>query len=188
MTSLKADAFMAVIPCFDMLMVRRSPERGRRKRVLKEQLRFWNIEESKVVYLRIQIQWNLFYGKLEKWEGTLRRDTPLNSQDAPGTKFEFGTQKGSSRGIIQKGDTHERNPWAPKFEERTPKETLRQEDCARKTAWDVARKIYKLKANDKATFDSSADSGASASLRKHKKNVCLWLIRELQCTCWPRGI
>ena len=39
-TSLKADAFMAVIACFDMLMVRRSPERGRRKRVLKEQLRF----------------------------------------------------------------------------------------------------------------------------------------------------
>ena len=35
-TSLKADAFMAVIACFDMLMVKRSPERGRRKRVLKE--------------------------------------------------------------------------------------------------------------------------------------------------------
>ena len=38
-TSLKADAFMAVIACFDMLMAKRSPARGRRKRVLKEQLR-----------------------------------------------------------------------------------------------------------------------------------------------------
>ena len=65
-TSLKADALMAVIAYFDMLMVRRSPARGRRKRVLEEQLRFRNIEKSKVVYLRIQIQRGLFYGKLEK--------------------------------------------------------------------------------------------------------------------------
>ena len=39
-TCLKADASMAIIACFDMRMVRRSPARGRRVRVLKEQLRF----------------------------------------------------------------------------------------------------------------------------------------------------
>ena len=51
--------------------------------------------------------------------------------------------KGPSLGIIHKGDTHERNPCAPKFEERTPEETSRQEDCARKVAWDFAKKtIY----------------------------------------------
>ena len=40
--------------------------------------------------------------------------------------------KGPSLGIIQKGDTLERNPCASKFEERTLEETSRQEDCARK--------------------------------------------------------
>ena len=39
-TSLKPDAVVATVACFDMLMVRRSPASGRRKRVLKEQLRF----------------------------------------------------------------------------------------------------------------------------------------------------
>ena len=63
-TNLKPDAFMAVIVCFVMLMVR-SPARGRRKRVLKEQLRFSNIEKSKVVFLRILIQRSLSPGKLD---------------------------------------------------------------------------------------------------------------------------
>ena len=39
MTSLETDAFMAIIACIDMVMVRRNPARSRRKRVLKEQLR-----------------------------------------------------------------------------------------------------------------------------------------------------
>ena len=60
--------------------------------------------------------------------------------------------EGPSRGIIQKGDTHERTPCAPK--ERTPEETSRQEDCAREAAWDLANNIYKLKADDKATLYS----------------------------------
>ena len=52
--------------------------RGREKKVLKEQLLFWGKEESKVVYLKIQIQWIEFYGKLETWDWMLRRDTPWN--------------------------------------------------------------------------------------------------------------
>ena len=51
-------------------------------------------------------------------------------------------------------NVNERNLCAPKFEERTPEETSRQEECARKAAWDLASKIYKLKAEDKATFYS----------------------------------
>ena len=66
-------------------------------------------------------------------------------------------RKGPSRGVIQKGEPHERNPCAPNFEERTLEETSRQEDCARKAAWDLARKIFKLKADDKATVNSSVE-------------------------------
>ena len=62
-------------------------------------------------------------------------------------------RKGPSRGIIQKCAPHERSPCAPKFEERSHEETLHQERCARKAAWDFAKKnIYKLKNSDKATF------------------------------------
>ena len=38
--SLPKDAFVAIVAYFDMLMVRGNPARGRKKRVLKEQLRF----------------------------------------------------------------------------------------------------------------------------------------------------
>ena len=106
------------------------------------------------------------------------------------TRYEIRTwdRKGPSRGIIQKSDTHERNPWAPKFEERTPKVSLRQEDCARKAAWDVARKYTSSKPMIKPLFFFCRHSGANASLQKPQKIVCLWLIRELQCTCLARGI
>ena len=38
------------------------------------------------------------------------------------------------------------------FEDRSHEETLIQERCARKAAWDLAKNIYKLKNSDKATF------------------------------------
>ena len=103
-------------------------------------------KRSKAVYLKIQIQWILFYGKLENWDWTLRRGTPWNSQDAPGTKLKFGKKK-QSGGIIQKGELHERNPCAPGFDEQPPEETSRQEDCTSKAAWKLAKKC-KLKAED----------------------------------------
>ena len=66
-------------------------------------------------------------------------------------------KKGPSRGVIRKGEPHERNSGPPKFDERTPEETSRQEAYARKAAWSLARKIYKLKAEDRATFYSPVE-------------------------------
>ena len=43
---------------------------------------------------------------------------------------------GPSQGIIQKCEPQERVPWAPKFEDRTQDETLRQERCARSLGTD----------------------------------------------------
>ena len=39
-----------------------------------------------------------------------------------------------------------------KFGERSHEETLHQERCARKAAWDLAKNVNKLKNSDKATF------------------------------------
>ena len=52
-----------------------------------------------------------------------------------------GTKKtrenGPSRGITQKCERHERSPCATTFEERSQEETLHQERCARRAAWDL---------------------------------------------------
>ena len=78
--------------------------------------------------------------------------TPSNSPRARGTTSKFGKRNGPSQGIIQKCEPHERDPCAPKFEERTQDETLQQERCARRVAWDLAKHVYKLNKTDKATF------------------------------------
>ena len=56
--------------------------------------------------------------------------------------------------MICPGDPHQRNPNAPKFEDRSQQETEWQERCARGDAWRMAKSIPKLKEKDKATFVS----------------------------------
>ena len=100
----------------------------------------------------------------ESWANEIERQ---NSQDA----------------VIPKGGPHERNPCAPKSEERLPEETSRQEECARQAAWDLQKYILMLKAEDKATFYSRVEIKRHRCLSpKTQKSTCLWMIRELQCT------
>ena len=159
-TSLETDAFMAIVACIDMLMVSRNPARGWRKRVLKEQLRFLKEKNVQGCVSR----------NSDPKKSTLRKagQTRLNASAAHALKFSGRTwyeiqildKKRPSRGVIQKGERHERNPCAPNFEERTPEETSRQGVCARKAAWDVARTIYKRKAEEKTTFYSPVEMKA----------------------------
>ena len=65
--------------------------------------------------------------------------------------------KGPSVGKIQIKPRHQRSPYALKFEDWSHEETERQERCAQSKAWDLAKNIFKLKANDKATFFSPAN-------------------------------
>ena len=46
-----------------------------------------------------------------------------------------------SLGTICPGDPHQRNPNAPKFEDRSQEETEWQERCAREAAWKLAKNI-----------------------------------------------
>ena len=59
-------------------------------------------------------------------------------------------KKGPSLGQIQ------RSHHATKFEDRSHEETERPERCAQSKAWDLAKILYMLKENDKATFFSTA--------------------------------
>ena len=64
-----------------------------------------------------------------------------------------------SHGIICPGDPHNRNPNAPKFEDRSSKEeTERQERDAREAAWKMARCILNLKEKHKTTFFSPSEN------------------------------
>ena len=57
---------------------------------------------------------------------------------------------------MQKCEPQERVPWAPKFEERTQNETVRQERCARGAAWNLAKDVCELKKESQDTFYSPA--------------------------------
>ena len=52
----------------------------------------------------------------------------------------------------QKCELRERGHCAPNFEERSQEETLHQERCARRAAWNLAKHIYKLKSAGKTPF------------------------------------
>ena len=60
--------------------------------------------------------------------------------------------------MICAGDPHQRNPNAPKFEDRSQEETEWQERCAREASWKLAKHILKLKEKDKTTFFSPSEN------------------------------
>ena len=65
--------------------------------------------------------------------------------------------KGPSLNKIHVKSSHQRSPYAVKFEDRSQEETERQVRCARGDAWKLAKNIYKLKETEKATFYSPSD-------------------------------
>ena len=65
--------------------------------------------------------------------------------------------KGSSQGVMRHSDPHGRSSHAPKLEDRSAKETLKQERCVCKVAWEMTKSILPLKEKDKATFCSLSE-------------------------------
>ena len=63
-----------------------------------------------------------------------------------------------SLGMICPGDLHQRNPNAPKFEDRSQEETEWQERCARETAWRLAKSMLKLKETNKTAFFTPSEN------------------------------
>ena len=63
-----------------------------------------------------------------------------------------------SLGMICPGDPHQRNPNAPKFEDRSQEETEWQEQGVREAAWKLAKCVLKLKEKNKATFFSPSEN------------------------------
>ena len=60
--------------------------------------------------------------------------------------------------MICPGEPHERNPTAPKFEDRSQEETEWQEQGACEAAWKLAKNVFKLKEQERATFFSPSEN------------------------------
>ena len=63
-----------------------------------------------------------------------------------------------SLGMICLGDLHQRQPNAPKFEDRSQEETEWQEQGAREAAWRLAKSVLNLKERETATFFSPSEN------------------------------
>ena len=131
--SLRLDAHLEEHVSSDMLRRRRSPARSQRKEVRKDQLHYWRILHNWFVYLKILV----------------REKSSLRGKGKLGSKRAVNVSKGTwhqikirerEGGFIQKCEPHERSPCAPKFGEISHEEALHQERCARRVAWDLAKK------------------------------------------------
>ena len=63
-----------------------------------------------------------------------------------------------SLGYICPGEPHQRNPNAPKFEDRSQEETEWQEQGAREAAWRLGKSVLKLKEHERATLFSPSEN------------------------------
>ena len=63
-----------------------------------------------------------------------------------------------SLGMICLGEPHERNPNAPKFDDRSQEETEWQEQGAREAAWKLAKSVQKFKEKNRAAFFSPSEN------------------------------
>ena len=126
-TSMKQHAHMEQSADFDMLRRRRSPARSRRKVV----------GQGSVALVKDSTQLGCVFRDSHPRKSILWKVEQLGSKHT--VKISKGTwhtmkireRKGPSLGVIQKCESHERNPCAPRFEERTQDDTLHKERCAR---------------------------------------------------------
>ena len=82
-----------------------------------------------------------------------------------------------SLGFICPGEPHQRNPNAPKFEDRSLEETEWQEQGAREAAWRLAKKVLKLKEHERATFFSPSKYWClpASTLKPEEREFCCGL-------------
>ena len=87
-------------------------------------------------------------------------DESVSSVHARRVTFYKNVGKRPSLGVIQPSYLHERNFFAPKFEDRTLEDTLAKERWARRAAWDLSKNVHKLRGNldeNRATFFSPSE-------------------------------
>ena len=92
------------------------------------------------------------------------------------TKFRH---QNTSLGYICPGEPHQRSPNAPKFEDRSQEEIELQEQGAREAAWKLAKSVFKLKEQERATFFSPSENRClpAPTLIAEERVICCRLRR-----------
>ena len=126
-----------------------------------------NGDKSAVAFLKITRQFGCVFQDMEPPKSTtiLRKSSNIlkpircvRFTKAVLRHANIRDQNPLSLGMICPGDPHQRNPNAPKFEDRSQEETERQERDAREAAWKMARCILNLMEKNNATFFSPSEN------------------------------
>ena len=131
--------------------------------------------------LKIPIRANLFDGK----RGKLGSNRTIKLSKGTWHHIKIRERKGPSRGIIQKCEPHECNPCAPRFEERVQDETLQQERCTRRVAWDLSTSS-KIRIRQLSTLLLKPGQ-CRHPLQNLQRNENSRLTPEHQCTVEQKG-
>ena len=169
----------------DMLMVRRNPARSRRKstqgavailRQKKGPRLCISKFRSKEVYSS-----EIWANEIERFGGTHHKILGTNV-----VRNSNSERKGPPQGVVRKGQLHERNPCAPKFWGKNTWGNLKTRRVCPQSSMGFGEKIWKLKAEDKATFHSPVEIKALVLVSKNTEERMF--AGELPCTCWARRI
>ena len=104
--------------------------------------------------------------KGENWD----QDTPSDSPRAPGTKFKFGKERLHREELSKSVRLMSVVLARQKSGERSHEETLPQERCARRVAWDLAKPVCKPKNADKATFSTPNEAKGNPLRTVHRSD------------------
>ena len=143
--------------------------------------------------LKITRQWGCVFQDMEppKSSSVLRKSSDIQK---PLQRVKFtkavarhanNRDQNPSLEMICPGDPHQRNPNAPKFEDRSEEETEWQEQGAREPAWRLAKSIPKFKGKDRTAFFSPSENRylpAPSTLKPEERELLYTL--ERRCT-WP---
>ena len=155
-TSRKRDADLGIRALTHTARLKNSPAKRSKK----------NGDKSAVAFLKNTRQLDRVFQGMEppKSSSILRKSSNILKpiRFVPFTKAVLRHTKirdqNPSLGIICPGDPHQRNPNAPKFEDRSLEETEWQEGCAREAAWMLSKNILKLKEKHETTFFSLSEN------------------------------
>ena len=137
-TSLETDAFMAIVAsCWWLEETQREVEK---RRYSRSSCYFKEKKKVQGCVCKNSDPMNSILRKAEELGLNASAGHTMECSGCTWYETKIRERNWQSGGIIQKGEPHERNPGAPKFEERTPGETSRQEDCVSKAAWNLVRK------------------------------------------------
>ena len=168
---------MVIVACFDMLIVREDPARGRKEGTQGSVAN----SERKNVQGCVSQNSDPMNSILRKARGlglNASAGHTWNSQDAPGTKSNSGKKRAIWRHCPKRWTS-----WATslrtQFWEGTPEETSRQADCTSKVAWTLARKCA----------SSSRRQLRFILLRrrqKHRRSYVWYGFGSFNAQCWAR--